>query len=297
MIIELAIVGGIILSIVLFFISEVFRFLIYVTIGLVALWLFITFFVKKYSEFERAIIFRLGKFNRIAGPGWSVVTPFFEKEFAKVDVRTKMMPLIVPMAFTRDDLRLQVNGLFYYKVSNPEKALLKIEDYRRGLNTMVQSETRNLIASMGLREVFANLANLNEMLKDKIRSETYKWGIDVVMFQLTGITPPYEIIEAMESKEIAAQQLQAQKFNAEAKKVAIEAIGDAAKNLDDFSIMYLYLEALKELGKGQSTKIVFPMQFIDVLKGMRNDVGKALAGLNVTGMVSAMKDKILESKT
>jgi len=295
MIIELAIIGGVILLIALFFISQAFRVFVYILLGLVVIAVFFKFFVKKYSEFERAIIFRLGKFNRIVGPGWSIVAPFFEKEFSKVDVRTRMMNLDVPMAFTRDDLRIKLNGLFYYKINDPEKALLKIEDYRRGLNSMVQSETRNLIAGMGMRELFGNLSNINELLKDKIRTETWKWGIDVTMLQIAGITPPEEIIEAMQAKEIAAQQLQAQKFNAEARKVAIEAIGEAAKSLDDFSIMYLYLEALKELSKGQATKIIFPMQFINVLKDMREDVGKAMAGLNITGMVNAMKDKILEA--
>jgi len=296
MIKELLIIGAIIGLIFLFLTNFVFQIVIYVILALIIAALFMAFFVKKYDETERAIIFRLGKFNRVAGPGWSIVVPFFEKEFARVDVRTKMMNVHVPVAFTKDDLRIELAGIFFYQITNPEKAILSVESYQRGINNVILSETRNAIASMKMRELFANMSQLNNILKDAVRHATWKWGVDVNMVQVKGITPPIEIADAMQEKEIAAQQLQAKRFQAEAKKVAIEAIGEAAKKLDDFSIMYLYLEALKELGKGQSTKMIFPMQFMNILNNMKSDVGTAMAGLNVSNMIGAMKDKILESK-
>ena len=276
--------------------SLVFQVIILIITIAISLWVFIYFFIKRYDETERAIIFRLGKFNRIAGPGWSIVIPFFEKEFAKVDVRTRMMNIHVPVAFTKDDLRIELAGIFFYKVTNPEKAILSVQSYITSIQNVIVSETRNAIASMNMRELFAKMDNLNNILKDQVRHATWKWGVDINMVQVKGITPPTEIAIAMQQKEIAAQQLQAQRFKAEAKKVAIEAIGEAAEKLDDFSIMYLYLEALKELGKGQSTKMIFPMQFMNILDGMKKDAGTAMAGLNVSNMIGAMKDKILESK-
>jgi len=288
---------GIIIGLVFLFITNfAFRVVIYIILGLIGSWLFMTFFVKKYDETERAIIFRMGKFNRVGGPGGSVVIPFFEKEFAKVDVRTKMMNVHVPIAFTKDDLRIELAGIFFYQITNPERAILSVESYQRGISNVILSETRNAIASLSMRELFANMAQLNDILKDTVRHATWKWGVDISMVQVKGITPPIEIAVAMQGKEIAAQQLQAKKFQAEAKKVAIEAIGEAAEKLDDFSIMYLYLEALKELGKGQSTKMIFPMQFMNILDNMKKNPGTALAGLNVTSMIGAMKDKILEAK-
>lgn len=285
----------IITAVVLYVTNATFRAVVYVIISIIAIWIFFTFFIRQYDEVERAIIFRLGKFNRIAGPGWSVVIPFFEKEYAKVDVRTRMTNIQIPVAFTKDDLRIELAGTFYYQINNPEKAILNVESYQKGLNNIIISETRNAIASMTMRELFAKLTSLNEKLRDAIRHESWKWGVDVNMVQVKGITPPLEIAEAMQEKEIAGQQLQAQKFQAEAKKVAIEAIGEAAKKLDDYSIMYLYLEALKQLGEGQSTKIIFPMQFMNILDNMKGDVGTALAGLNMSNMIGAMKDKILEA--
>ncbi len=295
--IEKAIIIALIgLTIFLFITSTAFRLLTYIIIILILLLVLFKILVKKYGETERAIIYRFGKFNRIAGPGWSIVLPFIEREFAKVDVRTKMVNIHIPIAFTRDDLRVELNGIFYYKIKDPEKALLNIENYTTSLNNLVISETRNVIASMTMRELFANISELNNILTNKIRSTAWKWGLSVDMVQIRSITPPVEIAIAMQSKEIASQQLQAQRFKAEARKIAIEALGEAGRKLDDKSIMYLYLEALKELSKGQATKMIFPMEFINVLKDMKNNPNSALAGLNISGMVNAVKDKILESK-
>jgi regulator of protease activity HflC (stomatin/prohibitin superfamily) len=266
----------------------------YIGVLLVAVGLFIKVFVKKYDEFERAIIFRLGQFNRIAGPGWAIVVPFFEKEFSKVDVRTRMLDLYIPQAFTSDDLRLKIDGVVYYRIVDPNKAILKIENYMTGLTNIIVSETRNLIAGLSMRNLFGGLDQLNDLLADKIRHATWKWGIDVPMVQLRGITPPDEIAVAMQQKEISAQMLQAQRFKAEAQKVVIEAIGEAGKKLDDRSLMYLYLKALEEVSKGSATKILFPMQFMDVMKGgFGLGSGLSGAGIDVNEAVEAVKKKIL----
>ncbi len=295
--IEKAIIIALIgLAVFLFMTSTAFRLITYLIIILIVFLVLFKILVRKYGETERAIIYRFGKFNRIAGPGWSIVLPFIEREFARVDVRTKMVNIHIPIAFTRDDLRVELNGIFYYKIKDPEKALLNIENYTTSLNNLVISETRNVIASMTMRELFANISELNDILTNKIRSTAWKWGLSVDMVQIRSITPPVEIAVAMQSKEIASQQLQAQRFKAEARKIAIEALGEAGRKLDDKSIMYLYLEALKELSKGQATKMIFPMEFINVLRDMKNNPNSALAGLNISGMVNAVKNKILESK-
>lgn len=279
---------------------DVVKWISWVIFAILLIGIFFALFVKKYSEVERAIIFRLGKFDRIAGPGWAVVIPFFEREFQKIDVRTKMVSLFVPQVFTSDDLRLKIDGMVYYRVKDPEKAALKIENYLAGIKTIIISETRNLMATMSMRELFANLERLNDLLEDRIRHATWNWGVDVEMVQIKEIEPPQEIAIAMQQKQISAQLLQAQKFKAEARKIMIEAIGEGGKKLDDRSVMYLYLKALEELGKGSATKIVFPMQFMNAMKtvggGFGLGTGLDAAGMDVTSAVSAIKSKILEAK-
>lgn len=291
------VIVSIIVAVFLFCVSPIFRGIVYFILGFIGLTLFFRFFVKKYDEYERGVIFRIGKFDRISGPGWSIVMPFFEKEFAKVDIRTNMMNLIVPSAFTQDDLKINLSGFIYYKIADPSKAVLKISNYITGLRSLVTSESRNVIGSMTMRELFANLDKLNGLLADRIRHSTWMWGIDVPMVQVEGVQPSEEIINAMKEKTIAKERLQAQRFRAEARKIAIEAIGEGAKKLDERAISYLYLKALEEIGKGKGTKLVFPMKFFDVVEDLGKEFAKNLkgSGIDITEAISAFKEKILSS--
>jgi regulator of protease activity HflC (stomatin/prohibitin superfamily) len=294
---------GILAFIVLFllsiFIPSLFYAFILIFIILLAVIFFITF-VKKYSQFERGIIFRLGKFNRIAGPGWAIVLPFFEEEYKKVDVRVKMMEITSSDIFTSDDLKISLEGTIYYQIVDPEKATLQIDNYGQGLSNLVQSAIRNAIASLTMRQVFGSLDRLNDILADAIRHMTWKWGIDVPSVQVRSVSPSNEVIQAMQQPEIAANLLQAQRFKAEAQKIVMEAIGEGSKSLDDKSIVYLYLQALKQIGESSSSKIVLPMQFMQnagsMLGGIAGLSTTALASLggqeNVQNVIDKIKEKI-----
>ena len=293
----LVIVGLIVMFFLAFYYFQTVKYITYVLLAGVVAMLFFKFFIKKYDEYERAIIFRIGKFNRIAGPGWAFVLPFFEKEFRKVDIRTKTMEMFVTVAFTSDDLRLKIDGVVYYRITDPGKALLKIDNYMTGLGDMMKSEARNLIASMNMRQLFSKLDTLNELLADKIRHATWQWGIDVPMVQIRGIMPPEEVAIAMQEKEIAAQHMQAQRFKAEAKKIVMEAIGAGAKSMDDRAITYLYIKALEEVSKGSATKIILPMQFSGMMDKIGGGLGTGIGlgeGLDLQNAVDAVKQKIIE---
>ena len=299
---------GVIVLVLLFFFSlfvpSLFYIFLIIFIVLLAVIFFITF-VKKYSQFERGIIFRLGKFNRIAGPGWAVVVPFFEEEYKKVDVRVKMMDISSPDIFTSDDLKLSIDGTIYYQIVDPEKATLQIDNYGQGLSNLVQSAVRNAIASLTMRQVFGSLDRLNDILADAIRHMTWKWGIDVPSVQIRTVSPSNEVIQAMQQPEISANLLQAQRFKAEAQKIVIEAIGEGGKSLDDRSIMYLYLQALKQMGESSSSKIVLPMQFMQNAGGMLGGIAglstTALASLggqeNVQNVIDKIKEKMSQANS
>jgi regulator of protease activity HflC (stomatin/prohibitin superfamily) len=302
MLLDMFVILFILAIIILFFVNPVFQTIViyffWFVVLIIFLILFFRFFVKKYDEYQRAIIFRFGKFHRVAGPGWAIVLPFFEKEFAKVDVRTHMLNFEIDTAFTSDDLRLSITGTTYYQVSNPNKAVLQIDNYLIALKNLIVSETRNVIGSMNMRELFSKLEKLNDLVADAVRHEVWKWGIDISTMQVRDVRPPAEIAIAMQQKEIEAQQLQAKRFEAEARKVMIEAIGSAANNLSDKAVMYFYIKALEELGKGQATKIIFPTQFFDVLQGMDGEVknsmvGAGLANVGIDTIVDSVKNKIV----
>jgi regulator of protease activity HflC (stomatin/prohibitin superfamily) len=293
---EMLLIFGIFFFIWAYNVFSWFRIFTYAVAAVFFIALFFKFFIKKYDDYERAVIFRLGKFHRIAGPGWSVVIPFFEKEFQKLDVRTSMIDVEIPLVFTKDDLRLKVDSLAYYRVVDPGKAVLQIDNYQKAIQNLLISQIRNVMGNMYMRDLFSKLDNLNDLVKDAIRRDLWRWGIDIPSLQLRSLSPPEEIATAMQQKEIAAQQLQAQRLLAEAKRVMIEAVGEAAKNLDDRAIMYFYIKALEELGKGSATKIIFPAQFLDVLQNLGKNSGAVLAGagigLSANEVIDSLKDKI-----
>ncbi len=280
----------------LFQFFPVFRYILYGILGLFGFLIFFRYFIRKYDEYERGIIFRMGRYSRVAGPGWSVVLPFIEKEFAKIDVRVKMMALNVPSAFTNDDLEIGLSGFVYYKVEDPTKAMLQIENYQLGIINMVNSEVRNIIGTLKMRELFANLEKLNDLLTDVIRHETWKWGVNISMVQIQGVRPSQEIVNAMKEKTIAKEMMQAQVFNAEAKKVLIEAIGKAGESLNQNAIAYIYIKALEQIGQGQATKILFPAEFFNVIENVGKSIGGNIGGVNINEAINAVKNKILESK-
>ncbi|MFA5303135.1 MAG: SPFH domain-containing protein [Candidatus Nanoarchaeia archaeon] len=265
----------------------------YLFIFIVVFMIFYIFFIKKYDEFERGIIFRMGKFSRVAGPGWSVVIPFFEKEFSRIDARTRMIELNIDEAYTLDDLRLNINGMFYYRIVDAEKAILKIDNYTKGIQNLIISQTRNVIGKLNMREVFSNLSSLNDILIDAIKNDVLKWGIDVNMIQLKEVIPPMEIAIAMQSKEIASNDLQATRFKAEAKKLVMKALGEGAKNFDDKAMMYLYIEALKSMGEGPGSKIIFPAEFMKIVGTVGAGLSKgSLKDADVPSLIAQVKNAL-----
>ncbi len=295
-----AFVLGIIAIIVIYILGTIYSIFMYVFVAIVLIIAIVVFFVtavKKYTQFERGIIFRLGKFNRIAGPGWAVVIPFFEQEYKKVDVRVRMLDLSSQEVFTQDDIKLALDGTIYYQITDPEKATLQIDNYGQGLSSLVQSAVRNAIASFTMRQLFGNLDKLNDLLADSIRHMTWKWGIDVPTVQIRTVAPPQEVITAMQQPEIAANLLQAQRFKADAQKIVIEAIGEGGKSLDDKSVMYLYLQALKQMGESSSSKIVLPMQFMQGMGSLGGIAGLSAAGLASIGGQQNMQNVIDQIKT
>lgn len=249
--------------------------------------------VKKYKEYERGIILFLGKFSRVVGPGWVFLIPFLEREYKRVDIRTKMIQFDIPIAFTKDKAILKIKGVLYYRIRDPKKAVLDVENYANALRDLIVSETRDTVAALSLDEVLSNIYKLNEFLYDRVRHLAWKWGIYVENVQLTSVAPSQKLAEALQSVKIAEQELLAQNFLANARKIVMEAIGDAAKKLDDKALLYLYIQALKELGQSKSVKILFPMRFLDVLSS--TDIEKNLKAINTWEAIQAIK-KVLEKK-
>jgi hypothetical protein len=124
-----------------------------------------------------------------------------------------------------------------------------------------------------------------------------KWGIDVNMIQLKEVIPPMEIAIAMQGKEIASNDLQAERFRTEAKKLVMKAVGEGAKNLDDRAMMYLYIEALKAMGEGPGSKIIFPAEFMKIIGNVGAGLSKgSLKDEDVPALIAQVKNTLIRAQ-
>ncbi len=239
----------------------------------------LAFFIKSgiviLNEYERAIIFRFGKFNRVAGPGLVFVIPGIEKVYQIVDIRTKAIPIMIKGAFTSDGAKVDIHGVIYYKIVNPRKAVLNVDDFKSRAEQLIESDIRDLIAAMTLRELFANIEVINDLIMKRLSPMLFNWGIDVKSVQIRRVIPAPEI-ERMLVKRRAAEELYTiKKMMADARRIAIKALGEGARFLDEKSLLYLYMLALQELSK--------KVQDVDIVgTGFPGLPSKDLKGINKT---------------
>jgi len=232
---------------------------------LIVVLLVLTYRIKDYivelKEYERAVVFRFGRFNRVAGPGWVLILPVIET-FTKYDLRTLTCDIPSQEVITRDGVDLKIDAVIYLRVIDPKKAELFVEeDYRYAVEEYVKGRIRNIIGKMDLAEVYARINDVNETLREHARQISQNWGVEVEDLELQEVTPPTDVAAAMKAQEIAEREKEAAKERAEAVKIRIDAISQAAGALNEKALAYLYIKSLEEIAKGPANKIIFPLEF------------------------------------
>lgn len=236
-----------------------------IALVLIVVLLVLTYRVKDYivefKEYERAVVFRFGRFNRVAGPGWVLILPVIET-YTKYDLRTLTCDIPPQEVITKDGVDLRINAIIYLRVIDPKKAELFIEeDYRYAVEEYVKGRIRNIIGKMNLEEVYAKINEINDMLKEQARQISQNWGVEVEDLELQEVSPPADVATAMKAQEIAGMEKEAARERAEAIKIRINAIQEAAGQLNDKALAYLYIKSLEEIAKGPANKIIFPLEF------------------------------------
>ncbi|MBI5884868.1 hypothetical protein HZB89_02100 [archaeon] len=230
----------------------------------------------KLNEYERAVISRFGKVSRVGGPGWTLVIPGIEG-YRVVDTRTQVIDVPPQEAMTKDSIKLRVDAVLYIAVNRDAESVIKsvvaVEDYKRASAEYIKGIIRDVIGELELTEVISSIDVLNTKLMKALEALSNNWGVKVESVAITDVIVPEKIITAMHEEKAARQERLARKERAEAAKYEIEAIRDAASKLDDKSLAFYYLEALKKLGEGQSTKFIFPMELSRLAEGIAGKVG------------------------
>lgn len=236
--------------------------------------------IFEFKEYERGVVFRFGKYHRLVGPGWVVIWPIIES-FVSYDLRVESFDVAPQEVITKDAVKLVIDAVYYLRVTDPVKAELVIEeDYQKAVEEHVKGRIRNIVGNLELQDLYAKIKEIDEQLKDDVEKLTKEWGIEIISVELQRISPPEEIVKAMAAEEIALLYKNAAVQEAEATKIRIRAIEEAAGSMSQSTLAYLYLKALKSVADGKSTKIIFPMELTKIAENLSKGIGNISGGVN-----------------
>lgn len=221
--------------------------------------------VKILNEYERGVVLRLGNFAGIRGPGLIILVPGLEK-MIKVDLRLITMDIPSQDIISKDNVTLKVNGVVYFKVSNPERATISVENYYHATAQIAQTTLRSVVGQYELDEILAHRDAINTKLQGILDELTEPWGVKVTNVEVKAIDLPVEMQRAMAKQAEAEREKRAKIISAEGEYAAAKKLAEAAEVLgaQKDAITLRYLETMREMaGSNNSSTTFFPIP-IDV---------------------------------
>ena len=228
-------------------------------VGLILLFILFSA-VRVVQEYERGVIFRLGRFVGARGPGLFFIIPFIDR-MVKVDLRTVTLDVPSQEAISRDNVTLKVNAVAYFRVMDPGKAIIQVEDYRRATWQIAQTTLRNVIGQSELDELLAHREKVNEQLQQIIDEQTEPWGIKVSIVEVKDVELPQTMQRAMAKQAEAEREKRAKIIHAEGEHAAAQQLAEAAAVIDrqPSTLQLRYLQTLTEIAVEKNSTIIFPV--------------------------------------
>jgi regulator of protease activity HflC (stomatin/prohibitin superfamily) len=238
--------------------------------------LFLISAIKVAREYERGIIFRLGRLlPQPKGPGLFILIPVVDR-MVKVDLRTITLNIPPQEVITKDNVPVRVNAVAYFRIVEPKNAIVQVENFMVATSQIAQTTLRSVLGQHLLDELLAERDKINSILQEIIDEATSPWGIKVSIVEVKDVEIPSGMQRAMARQAEAERERRAKVINAEGEYQASERLKDAANVLADhpIALQLRYLQTLLELGSSQSTTIVFPAP-IDLIKPFLDRSGTA----------------------
>ncbi len=231
-------------------------------------------FIIEVKEYERAIVFRMGKaLEKIYDPGWHFLIPFIDEPII-VDMRTRTIDVPRQKVVTKDEIEVTIDAIIYYRVVDIKKAVLGVRDYSEAAVSVTYAHLRDIVGKMTLNELLSNVDKVNKLLKKEISEIAKEWGIEVDHVEIKEVRIPDEVLEAMHKKKAAEELKKAAEQEALAEAIKIDAVREAAGKLNEPALQFLYLEALKKVAEGRSSKILFPVELSKMAEKIAGVTGK-----------------------
>jgi regulator of protease activity HflC (stomatin/prohibitin superfamily) len=225
--------------------------------------------VKILREYQRGVVFQLGRFWKVKGPGLVVVIPVLQT-MDRVDLRTVVMDVPGQDVISRDNVSVKVNAVLYFRVIDPQKAIINVEHYLEATSQLAQTTLRSVLGQHELDEMLAEREKLNRDIQQILDSQTDAWGIKVSNVELKHVDLNDSMVRAIARQAEAERQRRAKVIHAEGERQAAEMLVEAARLLgsDPRGIQLRYLQTLTEIAGEKSNTIVFPLP-IDVVEAIR----------------------------
>ncbi len=249
---------------------------LFVILGFALLFLFQA--VRITQEYERGVIFRLGRLVGVKGPGVVFLIPFVDR-MEKVDLRVVTLDVPAQECITRDNVTVKVNAVIYFRVMEPDHAIVNVENYQRATWLVSQTTLRSVLGQSELDELLSKREKINNELCRIIDEETEPWGIKVSMVEVKDVELPASMQRAMAKQAEAERERRAKIIHAEGEYTASEQLAAAAKRLatEPAAIQLRYLQTLTEIGVEQNSTIIFPVP-VDLMAGILNKLGTGTDG-------------------
>jgi regulator of protease activity HflC (stomatin/prohibitin superfamily) len=222
--------------------------------------------IKMLYEYERAVVFFLGRFQAVKGPGLIIVIPIIQ-QMKRVDLRTVVMDVPSQDVISRDNVSVKVNAVIYFRVIDPERAIIQVEDYFAATSQLAQTTLRSVLGQHELDEMLAGREKLNQDIQTILDAETDDWGIKVANVELKHVDIDESMIRAIARQAEAERERRARIINAEGEFQAAERIRQAAEIIasQPQALQLRYLQTLNDIGVHNNTTVVFPVP-LDLIK-------------------------------
>ena len=233
--------------------------------------------IRQVEQYQRGVVFTLGKFTGIKNPGWRLIIPILQR-MRKVDVRTKTVDVADQEIITKDNIHANINAVVYYKIIDSAKAVLEVEDYFYAISQLAQTTMRNAVGERTLDELLQKRAEIAESIKEELDEKTNKWGIDVEALELKDIIIPENLKRTISKEAEAEREKRAVIIKAQGDKEAADNLATAATTLGKTpGAMHLRtLQAINDLSSDQSNTTIWmvPIDVLEAIKGFSETVNK-----------------------
>jgi regulator of protease activity HflC (stomatin/prohibitin superfamily) len=240
---------------------------------LVVLFAILASAIKILPEYQRGVVFFLGRFQGVKGPGLIIIIPGIQ-QITRIDLRVITLDVPSQDVISQDNVTVHVNAVLYYRVVDPERAVIRVEDFNTATSQLAQTTLRSVLGKHDLDEMLSERDKLNNDVQEIIDSQTEEWGIKVANVEIKQVDLDESMIRAIGRQAEAERERRAKVIHAEGELQASQKLVEAAQVMaaSNGAMQLRYLQTLSDMSNNNSSTIVFPMP-IEMLRGMMTAPG------------------------